>query len=488
MGRQWPLPEGSFTITSRFAGRINPVTGYRENHSGTDFAAPDGTPFYACAGGTVQFIGSATGYGQWIVIDSPDSEGGGCYEYGHMWDAFATGLKRGDKVSAGQLIGYVGSNGQSTGPHLHLTVWERAYGGRRVDPETWLAGASYPGAPKHPSGTPTGTLFGIDVSEHQAGYNLKRAIETEDLSFVILRANDGTYVDKQFKNFLKQAEQTNALVNAYWYLRAPSEGTTIGQQVDVIDRQLEGRKDIGIWIDVESINAKNQPILTEADVWTAKRELESRGYYVPGIYSGAWYWEKMPGGEPSMNGLGYLWVSNYATNAVGDDQAVYYKDGGDNRRGWSYPLGDRKPDILQFTSNGIVGDKFPIDCNAFRGSFSDLEKIMTGRTSDKEITVAEADRIIEAINQNRQFITEFMTAFNGPIGSDTKDVREQMTGARDSIPGDIKASYPGWDLKRLLNSAVEKGYNNLTLTEMVALAIIANEEEREAVRKTVLDE
>lgn len=152
MARQWPLPKGSFEIFSRFEGRLNPVTGKAEHHSGTDFAVPDGTPFYACAGGTVQYIGAAGGYGQWIVIDHPDSEGGGCTEYGHMWDAFATGLKKGQQIVAGQLIGYVGSNGQSTGPHLHLTVWERGYGGTRVDPETWLSGCPYPNSPTVPKG------------------------------------------------------------------------------------------------------------------------------------------------------------------------------------------------------------------------------------------------------------------------------------------------------------------------------------------------
>ena len=147
--RYWPLPRNQIRITSRFAGRTNPVTGRPENHSGTDFAAPDGTPFYACQSGTVQFIGPASGYGQWLVIDSSDAEGSGCVEYGHMWNAYATGLKVGDKVRAGQLIGYVGSNGQSTGPHLHVTVWERGYGGRRIDPETWLSGAKYLGEQEH---------------------------------------------------------------------------------------------------------------------------------------------------------------------------------------------------------------------------------------------------------------------------------------------------------------------------------------------------
>ncbi|MDV6300181.1 M23 family metallopeptidase [Dietzia maris] len=150
MPRFWPLKKGTYTISSRFAGRTNPVTGRAENHSGTDFAARDGTPFYACAGGTVQYIGPASGYGQWIVIDHPASEGGGCSEYGHMWNSFATGLKLGDRVKAGQLIGYVGSNGQSTGPHLHLTVWEYGHGGRRIDPETWLRDAAWPESPTPP--------------------------------------------------------------------------------------------------------------------------------------------------------------------------------------------------------------------------------------------------------------------------------------------------------------------------------------------------
>ena len=99
MVRQWPMLQDSYTLTSGFGPR------WGTHHSGLDFGAPDGTPFYACAGGTVQYIGSAQGYGQWIVIDHPDSEGGGCTEYGHMWDAFATGLKVGDWVHAGQLIG-----------------------------------------------------------------------------------------------------------------------------------------------------------------------------------------------------------------------------------------------------------------------------------------------------------------------------------------------------------------------------------------------
>jgi hypothetical protein len=134
--RVYPLKAGTYSISSGFGNRAG---GF---HYGLDFAAKDGTKFYACQAGTVQYIGAADGYGQWIVIDSDDAQGGGCVEYGHMWDAFAAGLKVGSKVAAGQHIGYVGSNGGSTGPHLHITVWPRGHGdGARIDPAGWLKAA-----------------------------------------------------------------------------------------------------------------------------------------------------------------------------------------------------------------------------------------------------------------------------------------------------------------------------------------------------------
>ena len=177
--RYWPLKRDQIRITSRFAGRINPVTGRAETHSGTDFGAPDGTPFYACQSGTVQYIGEARGYGQWIVIDSDDSEGSGCFEYGHMWNAYSTGLKVGDKVKAGQVIGYVGSNGQSTGPHLHLTVWERGYGGKRIDPETKLAGAAYVGEKTSPKPPGKGALMALTDAEQAELLDKVRKIHHE---------------------------------------------------------------------------------------------------------------------------------------------------------------------------------------------------------------------------------------------------------------------------------------------------------------------
>ncbi|OZE35598.1 MULTISPECIES: M23 family metallopeptidase [unclassified Rhodococcus (in: high G+C Gram-positive bacteria)] len=143
-----PLERG-VTYESPFGVRVNPVTGRREGHMGQDFGYPggsDGRKIYACQAGVIQHIGAAGGFGQWIVIDHPAEAGSGTTVYGHMWNAFATGLKQGQWVDAGQHIGFVGANGQATGPHLHLevhpTVWRP---GSQIDPLPWLAGALWPG-------------------------------------------------------------------------------------------------------------------------------------------------------------------------------------------------------------------------------------------------------------------------------------------------------------------------------------------------------
>ncbi|QBP29688.1 lysin A [Mycobacterium phage Typha] len=155
MTRFLPLKEGTFRWGSPFGWRPG------GDHYGQDFEAADGTPIYAAQAGTVAYIGAASGFGQWIVIDHPAADGAGTTVYGHMWDAFATGLRQGDWVGAGQLIGYVGSNGQSTGPHLHFevhpTVWRA---GSQIDPRPWLSGALNPGgALTPPPSTGGGNLW-----------------------------------------------------------------------------------------------------------------------------------------------------------------------------------------------------------------------------------------------------------------------------------------------------------------------------------------
>ena len=275
------------------------------------------------------------------------------------------------------------------------------------------------------------TIFGVDVSEHQNGMSLSQA-KREGIDFVILRLCDGTYVDKVFRSHLADAEAAGLLVSTYWYLRAPSEGTTIAQQVDVIDRQMNGRRDLAVWIDVESV-AGNRKLLTKDDVWAAKRELEKRGYHVPGIYSGAWYWEKMPGGEPSMNGLGYLWVSNYGRNRTAPYRDAYTGDGGDNHAGWAYPLGDRKPDILQYGSNGLVAG-FRVDVNAYRGSVEELRSLFAGKGDKPAPPPAPERKTVEKVlDYPRDQVVQDTYYYCGPASSQTviRAATGRLVGERD---------------------------------------------------------
>lgn len=102
-------------VSSGFSMRVHPISGRWKQHKGVDFAAPRGTPIRASGDGVIDFIGVQGGYGNVIVIKHWNHYS---TAYAHM-HGFARDLKRGTKVSQGQVIGYVGSTGWSTGPHLH---------------------------------------------------------------------------------------------------------------------------------------------------------------------------------------------------------------------------------------------------------------------------------------------------------------------------------------------------------------------------------
>ncbi len=111
----WPVPH-YYDITSGYGWRN--IFGGNEFHNGIDIGAPDGTPIEAVADGVVLYAGTAYGFGHWIVLKHAN---GLLTIYGHM---YASGLlvKPGDVVKQGQVIAYVGADGQATGPHLHFTV------------------------------------------------------------------------------------------------------------------------------------------------------------------------------------------------------------------------------------------------------------------------------------------------------------------------------------------------------------------------------
>ncbi len=114
------------------SGQITSGFGYRwgSMHSGLDFADPIGTPIRSVASGTVIEAGPASGFGQWVRVQHDDGTIG---VYGHVNDILSS---VGQRVNAGDVIATVGNLGWSTGPHLHLEIWQPD--GTKVDPAPWL--------------------------------------------------------------------------------------------------------------------------------------------------------------------------------------------------------------------------------------------------------------------------------------------------------------------------------------------------------------
>ena len=132
-------PLKSYTrISSEYGWRKNPVSGVNKLHAGTDFAAPAGTPIYAAASGYVQVAGwSSGGYGNYVIIYHGKMSDGVAYStlYGPMR---SVATSAGKYVKQGEIIGYVGSTGNSTGNHLHLEVWRGGSKANAVNPRGYI--------------------------------------------------------------------------------------------------------------------------------------------------------------------------------------------------------------------------------------------------------------------------------------------------------------------------------------------------------------
>lgn len=122
-------PVDGARITSGFGLRRHPILGYSKMHKGVDFGAPTGTPVYAAGRGTVEEAGVKGSYGKYIRIRHNSEI---ATAYAHL-SRFGATLRRGGTVGQGDVIGYVGTTGRSTGPHLHYEVLKH---GRQVDPRS----------------------------------------------------------------------------------------------------------------------------------------------------------------------------------------------------------------------------------------------------------------------------------------------------------------------------------------------------------------
>ena len=132
----WPLPEGTYTITSPFTMRISPVSGQLLAHEGIDMAAPLDTPITSVYGGVVEEVAENSRSGAYVQIKHTKSDGTVFHSaYLHQY-MNKIKVKVGDTVTAGQVIGAVGNNGWSTGPHLHFEIHDSS--DTPVDPDAWM--------------------------------------------------------------------------------------------------------------------------------------------------------------------------------------------------------------------------------------------------------------------------------------------------------------------------------------------------------------
>ena len=264
-----------------------------------------------------------------------------------------------------------------------------------------------------------GTIFGVDVSEHQDGMSLVQA-KNEGIDFCIVRTTDGTYKDHCYRSHVDDARQAGMVLAAYHYLRNPSEGTSIRQQVDASLEVMGGDHRLPMWLDCETDAGLHPDHIREC-----KRLFEEAGVRVLGIYATASWWEsKVDGGEPPTQPLGAVWVAHYGQDLKGPPGALYAQR---DKSVWGYPLGDQTPVIWQFGQRGVVNG-YEVDVNAFRGSVEQLRALFYSGTVPQggntmslfghEQVAALNDAKIAAQEANRKLdrLTELMEYVAGQLG------------------------------------------------------------------------
>jgi len=182
--------------------------------------------------------------------------------------------------------------------------------------------------------------IGIDVSEHQDGLSLVQAA-AEGIEFVVVRTTDGTYRDRTYASHIDDARRAGLSIETYHYLRNPSEGTTVAEQVDAACAVM-GEQVYPMWIDCETPAG-----LSLDHVRQARDEFTARGVPVAGIYTYPRYWRWRMLGAGTAE-FGAVWVADYGTDHVGPPRELL-----DGRR-WPGDVGKQAPVMWQFGSRGLV--------------------------------------------------------------------------------------------------------------------------------------
>ncbi len=352
-----PVAGGNNLISSGFR------TPDRPDHNGIDFAAPLREPIYAVADGVVVRSGPASGFGNWIVLDHQSTLGVDTV-YGHMRAADLL-VSPGMFVRAGQQIARVGSEGDSTGPHLHFEAWTPPgrFGGTPTDPQPLLAGAANP-----PTGTidpETGTFYGVDISNHQGVFDIA-AVKREGFSFMAAKCTEGDFFKDSYwpRNRDLMQQYFPGMFCGYHFAR---NNDPIDAQVANLRAHL-GDPAVPVMIDYEDTgtagSGNNLRRLVDA--------VDAAGMRVCAIYLPRWYWQGHMG-SPPLNDLPPLWNSHYVT-ASGYASAIYP---GRGFAGWRDYAPGVPVEILQFSDKALVAGQY-VDVNAYDGTLDELRALFGG--------------------------------------------------------------------------------------------------------------
>lgn len=282
------LPEGTWVPSSDYGPRVHPITGENSFHTGTDFAAPDGTPILAAADGTVTVAEFTGGDGGLIVIEHHIDGAVVATAYAHMWE---TGIHvtAGDTVTAGQHIGDVGSSGNSTGPHLHFEVRNGSTNGEHTDPAAWLNAHEAADLPEPTTGAPTG----CDADTGAPGD------EPDPLDAGPDRMVDDPTSDGQITARLLHlhTQATAAFPETSWACYSPRPGTVsehpLGRACDLTfgnsigqhatPSQLEAGWQVTNWMKEHAETLGVEYLIWQDKIWSLARDAEGWRDYTYGI-------------------------------------------------------------------------------------------------------------------------------------------------------------------------------------------------------------
>lgn len=213
-------------------------------------------------------------------------------------------------------------------------------------------------------------IRGIDISNYQAGMDLERVIRENNIDFVFIQSNDGTFKNVHFREQLDAARSAGALVAAYMYQR-PNWQQTVDTFKSIVP------VDVPAIVDVEDGSG------SAPEARKIHESLWASGYKTPVIYFPKWYWDKV--GQPSLVGLPPLWKSWYANNLIDSYENHLSKVPSSVWNGH----GGLTVEILQFSGTGkLNGYNGNVDLNYFPGSREELANIL-GQEAEEDMATAQ---------------------------------------------------------------------------------------------------